>query len=810
MSSLQDFQDKPFIEALKTFFNELKVPVNYIANEPASPEDLLVEKYKPNNPAHKLIEDVYVLGMLDDAIFKGKESFENIGQVQKIHADYDGMLLLGITLKNNAANRSQLAEITRVFNKAFPYTPVTIIFKYGNHISFANSERIKYKQEWREGEKIGKVSLLMDVDVLNPHRGHLRILKSLSVESIKEYDRRNKVQSFKDLYRGWQLVFSTDVLNRSFYLEYQKLSVSIIQYVTKEYEIGKMQAHQGVLNFLNRIMFVYFVQNKGWLMNDSSFIFHFWQSYQDSGQQDKFHEHWLNTLFFKAFNNRFSEAYKSMKFLPENYKEALTNAPYLNGGLFHYFPETDNFILPDSYFTQIFSFFESYIFTIKEDTPQELSLDINPELLGKMYEGMINATDLDDVDAEHGIVYTERPEINFMCRRSFVEVLYKKSGKNLTREFLYHFCFDDEHGRQQILKKYKPDVKKLEEYISSITACDPTCGSGSMLLGVLMLQVQLIKSLWEFNDIKYTPTDDYQLKKKLISECIYGVDVKEWAVRIAELRLWLYMITEADFKAEQLQKEPLLPNLDFKLRKGNSLLPQFAGMHFSIKELFKDRKKSTGATRQLNEFIKRKKSFIQNQSDANTTYEKLKAEEQAVFVDFIRELIIEKEQQIHNRRVQGNNQQILFAQAIQQNIFKEEIQKLQEEIESLKELRRKINETKQLPFSYELDFIEIFVAKEGDPGFDMVIGNPPYVRQEDILPPENAEYLEKLMKPDKKDEKAKVNKAYKEQLNQRVYDTYPWLASKVRTEVDGKIKSVHVYSDKMPGRADLYVYFQLH
>ena len=649
----------------------------------------------------------------------------------------------------------------------------------------------------------------MDVDVNNPHSGHLRILKSLSVESIKEYDRRNKVQSFKDLYRGWQLVFSTDVLNKSFYLEYQQLSVSIIKYVTKEYEIGKMQAHQGVLNFLNRIMFVYFVQNKGWLMNDTNFIFHYWQSYQESNQQDNFHEHWLNTLFFKAFNNRFAEAHKSMKYLPENYIGALTNAPYLNGGLFHYYPDTDNFILPDKYFTQIFTFFESYIFTIKEDTPQELSLDINPELLGKMYEGMINATDLDDVDAEHGIVYTERPEINFMCRRSFVEVLFKKSAEKLTREFLYHFCFDDERGRLEVLKKYKPDVQKLEEYIISITACDPTCGSGSMLLGVLMLQVQLIKSLWAFNGKAYTPTDDYKLKKKLISECIYGVDVKEWAVRIAELRLWLYMITEADFKIEQLQKDPLLPNLDFKLRKGNSLLPQFAGMHFSIKELFANRKKSSGATKQLSDFIKRKKAFIQNQADADTTYAKLKAEEHAVFVDFIRELITEKEISIHNRRVQGSKQQNMFAEAVQQNIFEDEIRQLQEEIDRLKQLRQKIYETKQLPFSYELDFMEVFVAKEENPGFDMVIGNPPYVRQEDILPPEDAEYLEKLMKPDKKEEKAKVNKAYKEQLNKRVYDTYPWLASKIRTEVEGKMKSINVYGDKVPGRADLYVYFQI-
>lgn len=122
MNSLSLFNTASFITALKAFFVELQVPVNYIADEPAKPKDLLGEKYKPQNPTHALIADVYVLGMVDDAGFEGTNSFKNVAEVQKLDTDYDGVLIFGIGLHNAAATRSQLAEITRVVNRAFPYT----------------------------------------------------------------------------------------------------------------------------------------------------------------------------------------------------------------------------------------------------------------------------------------------------------------------------------------------------------------------------------------------------------------------------------------------------------------------------------------------------------------------------------------------------------------------------------------------------------------------------------------------------------------------------------------------------------------
>lgn len=104
--------------------------------------------------------------------------------------------------------------------------------------------------------------------------------------------------------------------------------------------------------------------------------------------------------------------------------------------------------------------------------------------------------------------------------------------------------------------------------------------------------------------------------------------------------------------------------------------------------------------------------------------------------------------------------------------------------------------------------MEVFLT-EDDPGFDLIIGNPPYVRQEDILPPEDPEYLEYLLKEENADEKKEVNRAYKKELSDKVYSTYPFLDTTIRTDVDGTRRTIPIYGRKVPGRSDLYVYFQL-
>ena len=213
--NLQVFKTEPFYYALQSFFEELNIPVNYVAEEPAAPREILTGTYKPHVFAFQLMDDVYFLGLVDNAAFEDKQSISP----DTIKSDYDGILIFGVTLKNRENDllptRSQLAEITRAFNREYHYTPVTIIFKYGNQIAFANSERLKYKQEWREGEKVGKISLLKDIDIENTHRGHLTILEQLKIPRTG----RNAVLTFSQLYFYWQSVFSISVLNKNFYEE---------------------------------------------------------------------------------------------------------------------------------------------------------------------------------------------------------------------------------------------------------------------------------------------------------------------------------------------------------------------------------------------------------------------------------------------------------------------------------------------------------------------------------------------------------------------------------------------------------------
>ena len=243
-----------------------------MTDSPAQPQDILEETYK-DNETFRLIEDIYFVGMIDDAAFENKES-ENI---ETIKEDYDGILVFGITLKERQngllPTRSQLAEIARSFNREFYYTPVVVLFKYNNHIALANTERLKYKQEWREGEKVGKVSLLRDIDIDNPHTGHLQILNELKIPTSGS----KRITTFAGLYAYWQEVFSVSLLNKKFYQELSNWYFRAVKQVTfpgkpTEFEAQQknvkledlIQEHNAtnVIRLLTRLLFTWFIKEK--------------------------------------------------------------------------------------------------------------------------------------------------------------------------------------------------------------------------------------------------------------------------------------------------------------------------------------------------------------------------------------------------------------------------------------------------------------------------------------------------------------------------------------------------------------------
>lgn len=270
--NLQIFNQIAFLPAIKALFNWLKVPINFVTDEPTSAKEILKDTFKENE-TFNLITDVYFVGMVDDAAFNGNSSLA----VSNIKSDYDGVLIFGVTLKDRPNSllptRAQLAEISRAFNREFYYTPVVIVFKYSKHIAFANTERLKYKQEWREGEKAGKVSLLRDINIETPHSGHERILLELKIPVFG----KNQVDSYAKLYAYWQEVFSVSVLNKKFYQELSTWYFWATKHVTFPGEPTITDAHRknariedllqehkatNVIRMLTRLLFVWFIKEK--------------------------------------------------------------------------------------------------------------------------------------------------------------------------------------------------------------------------------------------------------------------------------------------------------------------------------------------------------------------------------------------------------------------------------------------------------------------------------------------------------------------------------------------------------------------
>ena len=206
---------------------------------------ILKDTYKDNS-TFNLVDNVYFVGMVDDVAFEDKKNLaankkslvanKKSLAADKIKSDYDGVLIFGITLKQRdkglLPTRSQLAEISRAFNREFYYTPVVLVFKYqdenSNYIAFANTERLQYKQAWREGEKAGKVSLLRDINIEKQHRGHGDIINQLKIPASG----KNQVDSFAKLYSYWQEVFNVNVLNKKFYQELSNWYFWAIKHVT--------------------------------------------------------------------------------------------------------------------------------------------------------------------------------------------------------------------------------------------------------------------------------------------------------------------------------------------------------------------------------------------------------------------------------------------------------------------------------------------------------------------------------------------------------------------------------------------------
>ena len=396
---------------------------------------------------------------------------------------------------------------------------------------------------------------------------------------------RDSALSLKDITKA----FSVEAVGDMFFKEYKKNYEDIIYYVTgkrmvkvaskwEEKQVGdpcdeimsefshfanpEKAVRDYVKKLMGRLVFLQFLQKKGWLgvragepwgTGDSEFI-------QNLFAQTKDKDHFVDNVLEALFNDLNSENERK---LPQY------RTPYLNGGLFERDASDEtNFPLPAKYMQQMLDFFSSYNFTIDENDPDDAEVGVDPEMLGRIFENLL------EDNKDKGAFYTPKEIVTYMCRESLIAYLQTNIDDEANKEAIRKFVTNHDANE---LGDMSNDV---DQRLKDVKICDPAIGSGAFPMGLLKELFQC-RSTIEGIDQRTAA----EIKKHIIQNSIYGVDIEKGAVDIARLRFWLSLIVD-----EETPKS--LPNLDFKIMRGNSLLEQYNG--FDLSTIMHSKKKVVG------------------------------------------------------------------------------------------------------------------------------------------------------------------------------------------------------------------------
>ncbi len=456
--------------------------------------------------------------------------------------------------------------------------------------------------------------------------------------------------------------FDVEPVTRRFFAEYQRVFDHAMDRVegfgdgAEEQESKKLF----VQTLFDRLMFVYFLQRKGWLVfrGRKDYLEAFWEDHCNRDDSDdfgakNFHYDRLRLLFFGGLNNYGSQDVTSDP-TARNY---IGEVPFLNGGLFEETADEKNrkgmngTKVPDECIEEIFDkLFGRFNFTVMESTPFDIEVAVDPEMLGKVFEELVTGRH------ESGSYYTPRAVVSFMCREALKGYLGERMP-SLGSEVIASFVDDRETSGISLAA-----ARGISSALDDFSVIDPACGSGAYLLGMMQELVDLHTALYS-DRLKSDARDVYALKLHIIQRNLYGVDVDEFAVNIAMLRLWLSLAIEYDGDTP----EPL-PNLDFEIVRGDSLLgPDPSPDNYG--DLFRNRVHSSASR-----LAELKSEYM----DASTGKDEIKEQIEQV--------------------------QFQLRAAIADSPAPEEA------------------------VDWRIEFAEVFARG----GFDAVVANPPYVRQEKI------------------------------------------------------------------------------
>lgn len=545
--------------------------------------------------------------------------------------------------------------------------------------------------------------------------------------------------------------FSVEKLSKAFFDEYTlhyqnfcdylqesnfRKSVFNITFPSGASKQDKDKASKPIRDFvkklLGRIVFLYFVQKKGWLgardTNYSDGLGDFIkQLFNKSGGNDTFYSNWLTILFFDTLNKeRANDDFK----MPDG---KMVKVPFLNGGLFDK-EEFDEYLLtfksklfhnPDfedailtaksnGFARGFLDFLDAFNFTVYEDSPDDHTVAVDPEMLGHIFENLL------EDNKDKGAFYTPKEIVHYMCQESLTEYLCttlkikdEVAEREAVNQLLKNKIVDD---------VLKPEITELEKALDNVKICDPAIGSGAFPMGLLQ-EIFSIKELIAYETGKeWKPAET---KLNIIQNSIYGVDIEKGAVDIARLRFWLSLVVDEE-------KPKALPNLDYKIVVGDSLISKFDG---EIVEIDWERKSSVG---KADEYVKNVQRLLVEVADKQKKYfnpnnknkKNLQAEIRNLKIELlINQLSFNKELYISKTVQKGGF--MPTASDIKHNTERElQISGFNNLISKLKNLLNNPDEPFN-HFDWKLDFPEVMnpYLVNGNSGFDVVIANPPYIGQ---------------------------------------------------------------------------------
>ncbi|MEG4420787.1 TaqI-like C-terminal specificity domain-containing protein [Microcoleus sp. LAD1_D5] len=534
----------------------------------------------------------------------------------------------------------------------------------------------------------------------------------------------------QQLYKAHCEAFDVEKLTKRFYNEYRQLFERVQQVIkdhnSHPYFEDAARLHQFSQRLLGRIMFLYFLQKKEFLAGDRRFLSHQYDRLNPQPEDTNYYSELLEPLFFATLNQE----------RPEQ-NSPWGKIPYLNGGLFDRDygenirdaagRETPRTItLPNSLFdpkeksNSILGFFNGYNFTVSENIQGDEDVAVDPEMLGKVFENMLEAEER----GKSGTFYTPRGIVNFMC----VEVLsrYLADETGMTPEAIRELMeLDHDLSDREFNQKITPtQARSLKRAIASVKILDPAVGSGAFPLGMMqvILAVRQAVGRREGAMIRRGSLAMSEVKREIIANNLYGVDIKPEAIEVAKLRMWLSLVVDIP----RIEDVEALPNLDYKLMCGDSLISTIHGEQL-IPDPTKNQQGMLEVT-PIQEAIQPLLELQQSYYNADTDTRR-----------DLRQQIIEAEANIFRVAVSDRL-----------NFWQGEQRKLEQDIKRLGKVSR-IQEKKRAEiaakvaelgkfsqeveqgerslsfFSYHLHFRDVF---EQQGGFDLVVGNPPYVRQE--------------------------------------------------------------------------------